>query len=74
MKALRQALKKIDLFKVPVNIFLHQRDKNDKRKKTYDTHMGSVGGGMLTITALLFLLVYLLNLLQSLYTTDKDVY
>ena len=64
-------LKKLDMWKAPVKMFIHRYDKK-KNKKVHIGALGTKCGGMLAILAIFIFTFSLITLLVDMYSGEKD--
>ena len=65
-------IKAIDIFKSPVELFLHRRDKRNN-EKNYVRYMGSCFGGIVTVLLILGAGVTIAVLIAMMFSTQYDM-
>jgi len=64
-------LKTIDVFKAPVEMFIHRHNKK-LNKKTHTPHFGSKCGGLLAVVAIVCLVGYSITSVNQMNSGIKD--
>lgn len=65
-------LKMTDHFRMPVEMFLHRRDRVSNEKDDY-YRLGTKLGGVVTIVIYVMLVAYFASLWITMYSTSQDI-
>jgi len=65
-------LKMIDMFRIPVEMFLHRRDRDTNEKDDY-YRLGTMFGGIMTLLIWSLLSLYMVSLLITMHSQNYDI-